>query len=306
MDEQPVALAITRRSPNSCVSSLTYGVSPQPSHAPENSSSGWRSWLPLMVVGSMRLLRTGSVFENDQFLSSIDMMSPIGLASSASSGHADTHSWQPVQSYGATCTRYLYSPRPGPLACSMVYSAGAPAVSSGLARNGRIAACGHTNEQMLHCVQFSLFQTGTVAAMARRSNAAVPGGVKPSGEKTDTGRLSPSIASIGRATSSRNCSMDALSLPAGTGATAGTSTLAHDAGTSIFTRLSSAMSTIFWFFSTTAGPLREYAFSIDFFSSAIAVSIGSTCDSPKKTVCMTMLMNLPRPTLSATARASTT
>ena len=34
MDEQPVALAMMARSPNSCVMSLTYGVSPQPAQAP--------------------------------------------------------------------------------------------------------------------------------------------------------------------------------------------------------------------------------------------------------------------------------
>ena len=50
MEEQPVALATTMRSPNSCVMSLTYGVSPQPAHAPENSNSGWRNWLPLTVL----------------------------------------------------------------------------------------------------------------------------------------------------------------------------------------------------------------------------------------------------------------
>ena len=33
MDEQPVALATMRRSPNSCVMSFRYGVSPQPEQA---------------------------------------------------------------------------------------------------------------------------------------------------------------------------------------------------------------------------------------------------------------------------------
>ena len=41
MDEQPVALAMTMRDPKSWVSSRTYGVSPQPSQAPENSISGF-------------------------------------------------------------------------------------------------------------------------------------------------------------------------------------------------------------------------------------------------------------------------
>ena len=50
MEEQPVALATTMRSPNIWVTTLTYGVSPQPAHAPENSKSGWLNWLPLTVV----------------------------------------------------------------------------------------------------------------------------------------------------------------------------------------------------------------------------------------------------------------
>src|SRR3990172_10775718 len=40
IDEQPVALATMIRSPKSWVSSLRYGVSPHPAHAPENSKSG--------------------------------------------------------------------------------------------------------------------------------------------------------------------------------------------------------------------------------------------------------------------------
>ena len=37
MDEQPVALAMTKRSPNSWVISFTWGVSPQPSQAPPSA-----------------------------------------------------------------------------------------------------------------------------------------------------------------------------------------------------------------------------------------------------------------------------
>ncbi len=42
-----MALAIMTRSPNSCVISFRYGVSPHPAQAPENSNSGWSIWLPL-------------------------------------------------------------------------------------------------------------------------------------------------------------------------------------------------------------------------------------------------------------------
>jgi hypothetical protein len=37
MDEQPVALATNMESPNNLDTSVTYGVSPQPAQAPENS-----------------------------------------------------------------------------------------------------------------------------------------------------------------------------------------------------------------------------------------------------------------------------
>ena len=40
IEEHPVAFAMYILSPNSCVISFAYGVSPQPAHAPENSSSG--------------------------------------------------------------------------------------------------------------------------------------------------------------------------------------------------------------------------------------------------------------------------
>ena len=52
MEEQPVALAMYMRSPNSWVISFAYGVSPQPAQAPENSSSGCLNWEPLTVFAA--------------------------------------------------------------------------------------------------------------------------------------------------------------------------------------------------------------------------------------------------------------
>ena len=49
-----MALATISRSPNSCESSLRYGVSPQPAQAPENSNSGSRNWVPRTVPKSTR------------------------------------------------------------------------------------------------------------------------------------------------------------------------------------------------------------------------------------------------------------
>ena len=45
---------MSARSPNSCVRSLMYGVSPQPEQAPENSNSGCRSWLVLTLLSRTR------------------------------------------------------------------------------------------------------------------------------------------------------------------------------------------------------------------------------------------------------------
>src|SRR6185312_8030185 len=65
MEEQPVALATISRSPNSCDSSLMYGVSPQPAQAPENSNSGCRNCVPRTVPKSTReRSATGSVSKN--------------------------------------------------------------------------------------------------------------------------------------------------------------------------------------------------------------------------------------------------
>ena len=42
-----------------------YGVSPQPAHAPGNSKSGWRNWVPRTVPKSTRERSlTGSVSKN--------------------------------------------------------------------------------------------------------------------------------------------------------------------------------------------------------------------------------------------------
>src|ERR1700740_3141428 len=68
MEEHPVALATTARSPKSCETSFTYGVSPHPEQAPENSNNGsctccWR------IVPTLIFLRSSSgiLRKNSQF-----------------------------------------------------------------------------------------------------------------------------------------------------------------------------------------------------------------------------------------------
>ena len=48
--------------------------------------------------------------------------------------------------------RYLSASALPPFSCSVSNPAGASASSSEVASTGRIAACGHTKAQMLHCV----------------------------------------------------------------------------------------------------------------------------------------------------------
>jgi hypothetical protein len=49
MEEQPVALATNIESPNKRDTNVTYGVSPQPEHAPENSKYGFLNCTPRTV-----------------------------------------------------------------------------------------------------------------------------------------------------------------------------------------------------------------------------------------------------------------
>src|SRR5581483_10350145 len=117
MEEQPVALATTRRSPNICVNNLRYGVSPQPAQAPENSSSGSRNCVPLTSSGNLSRSGDGRLRKNWKFSRSWVRRGSIGtmlraLAPASSldlTGQTATQRLQPVQSSGATCRLYCES-----------------------------------------------------------------------------------------------------------------------------------------------------------------------------------------------------
>ena len=85
---------------------MTYGVSPQPAQAPENSNRGCRYWLPLTVAVLTPVLTTGCFMANSQFaswaacVSSGFMTRALFLA-----GQVSAQLPQPVQSSGLTCTR---------------------------------------------------------------------------------------------------------------------------------------------------------------------------------------------------------
>ena len=102
-----MALAMTMRSPKSWVISLTYGVSPQPAHAPENSNSGFLNWLPFTVLVLSAPANSGSVWANSQFFSCAAWLDSGYITSAFSlAGQTFTQLPQPVQSMGLTCMRY--------------------------------------------------------------------------------------------------------------------------------------------------------------------------------------------------------
>src|SRR6266496_2544778 len=113
MDEQPVAFAIMARSPKSCETNFTYGVSPQPAHAPLNSNNGRSNCEFLIVDGLINFRsRSGISIKKSQFFASVSRRAGCGAMLSALrptcvlsfTGQTSTHKVQPVQSSGATCT----------------------------------------------------------------------------------------------------------------------------------------------------------------------------------------------------------
>ena len=73
-------------------------------------------------------------------------------------------------------------------------------IASGGTTFARIAECGQAATQWLHWVQSSSFQMGISSAILRFSQRVVPIGQVPSGGSAETGRASPSPASIAAVT----------------------------------------------------------------------------------------------------------
>src|SRR5665648_275705 len=169
MDEQPVAFAIRVRSPNSCESSLTYGVSPQPAHAPENSNRGSSSCEFLMVLGLNNVRSaSGSARKYSQLAASVSRKSGCGAMLRALrpawdlslTGQVSTHRVQPVQSSGATCTVYFISGNSLNLESMDLNVAGASLSRSPAYTLWRMTACGQTKTHLPHWMHRSGSQTG--------------------------------------------------------------------------------------------------------------------------------------------------
>src|ERR1700740_1851012 len=116
MEEQPVALAITARSPKSCETNFRYGVSPQPEHAPENSNNGsctccWR----ILATLIFRRSSSGMLRKKFQLSLSDERSGDCGAMLMAFrrvsllflAGQMSTQIPHPVQSSGATWIVYF-------------------------------------------------------------------------------------------------------------------------------------------------------------------------------------------------------
>src|SRR5574341_812986 len=100
------------RSPKSWLTSLMYGVSPQPAQAPENSNNGGSNWTSFtwLRLSACRFI-SGNCRKNRQFSASCSRIGGCGIILMALwrtsllllAGQTSTHSAQPVQSSGATC-----------------------------------------------------------------------------------------------------------------------------------------------------------------------------------------------------------
>src|SRR6266536_3513004 len=157
MEEQPVALATRSRSPNSWVSSLRYGVSPQPAQAPENSNSGSSACIArTLVAATARRSRSGRERKNSQFVRSAPQSGACGrmlMALSRASdllraGQTSTQIPQPVQSSGATCSVYFDPFQSGCRASRDLNPGVAPSSSEGSYTLLRMTACGQTKTHL--------------------------------------------------------------------------------------------------------------------------------------------------------------
>ena len=174
------------RLPKSWLTSLTYGVSPQPAQAPLNSKYGIRNCEPLTVFASVPpMTLSGSERKNSTFSSWPAARSSgvwVRWIAFSLTGQVSTQTPQPVQSSMKTCRRYL---RPssfltGGFASTVLKEAGAPARFAGSISFERIAACGHAITHWLHWMQAAESHFGTDGAIPRFSNFEVAVGIEPS------------------------------------------------------------------------------------------------------------------------------
>src|SRR5690242_19469928 len=107
-------------------------------------------------------------------------------------GQASIHRAQPVQSSGATCSKYFWFLKLIHLAAVDLNDSGAPFSLSDSYTFARITAWGQTSTHLPHCIQSCSSQSGISSAILRFSHCAVPVGKVPSMGSLLTGSRSPS------------------------------------------------------------------------------------------------------------------
>mmetsp|Transcript_12903 Transcript_12903/g.26139 ORF Transcript_12903/g.26139 Transcript_12903/m.26139 type:complete len:200 (+) Transcript_12903:362-961(+) len=182
-------------------------------------------------------------------------------------------------------------------------SAGALSSSCCDNKKGRTAAWGQIKLHLLHCVHLSMSTRGTLIAMPRFSNWLVPKGTRPPGSKVLTGKLLPSKSFTGVWIFFANSAAWAMDVDVATLTEISplSTTLvacAHSGGTLHSTMPSQLMFTPSMFICTTLSPFFPYIFLMLPFKSSMAASNGMTPLNLKKTLCMIMLMRLPKPALT--------
>ena len=263
---------------------------------------GWWNCTERTSLRPTRSPLLGTVIAYSQFAASCVFITSKSFITSASSPHASTHSWQPVQSRGDTWMRkrMLFS-APPPVALSVLKPSGAFAASSSVSSTGRMQACGHTVAHWLHWMHLSICHSGFMMAMPRFSYCVVPEGITPPGRNADTGRLSPSYRTIGSITLFTNSGAPSISCGFSTSAF-----IHASRGYSIWCTASSELSMQSQLFRTMCSPFLMYVFSTIFFMIGTTSSTSMQPVSLKYTIPIVVFTYLPRWYLPASAVASTT
>ena len=145
MEEQPVALATISRSPNNWEINFTYGVSPQPAQAPENSNNGCANceFFTLLLMSTKSCLLFTFFTQYSQFGASASSCSNGTIVSALPNfglpGHTSAQLPQPKQSITLTWMR-KFMPFMAAGAFISITGALKPFISSASRTNGRIEA----------------------------------------------------------------------------------------------------------------------------------------------------------------------
>src|SRR3974390_1174751 len=177
------------RSPNIFVIRMIYGVSPQPAQAPENSNSGSSNCASFTCVCEIFSCSSEGIprkyFQYSLYFSRNGGWASMLMARCLASllllaGHTATHSPQPVQSSGATCSVYFRSVNSFHFGGAVWKPSGAWLTAFASYTLARMTACGQTSTHLPHWMQSCSSHTGISRAMLRFSHWAVPEGKVPS------------------------------------------------------------------------------------------------------------------------------